>query len=51
VPIADALRAALADQNLNVVTYYTGQFAGKENDICVFDVQHIKGLEFEAVFS
>jgi DNA helicase IV len=23
---------------------------GKENDVRVFDIQHIKGLEFEAVF-
>ena len=49
-PLADGLKAALADQNLNVVACYKGQFAGQENDIRVFDVQHIKGLEFEAVF-
>jgi UvrD-like helicase C-terminal domain len=49
-PIADGLRAALMGHNLNVVACYKGQFAGQENDIRVFDVQHIKGLEFEAVF-
>lgn len=49
-PLADGLKTALADQNLNVVACYQGQFAGQENDIRVFDVQHIKGLEFEAVF-
>lgn len=49
-PLADGLMAALADENLNVVACYKGQFAGQENDIRVFDVQHIKGLEFEAVF-
>lgn len=49
-PLADALKAGLADENLNVVACYKGQFAGQENDIRVFDVQHIKGLEFEAVF-
>jgi hypothetical protein len=27
-----------------------GQLAGQDNDVRVFDVQHIKGLEFEAVF-
>ena len=48
--IADGLTAVLADENLNVVACYKGQFAGQENDIRVFDVQHIKGLEFEAVF-
>ncbi|MER2534773.1 MAG: ATP-binding domain-containing protein [Rhizobiaceae bacterium] len=49
-PLADGLKEALADENLNVVACYKGQFAGQENDIRVFDVQHIKGLEFEAVF-
>jgi DNA polymerase III delta prime subunit len=49
-PLADALKQALGDENLNVVPCYKGQFAGQENDIRVFDVQHIKGLEFEAVF-
>ena len=49
-PLADALRAALVDQNLNVVACYEGRSVGEENDIRVFDVQHIKGLEFEAVF-
>lgn len=49
-PLADGLKAALADKNLNVVACHKGQFAGQANDIRVFDVQHIKGLEFEAVF-
>lgn len=49
-PIADALKEALADQNLNVVACYEGRAVGEENDVRVFDVQHIKGLEFEAVF-
>jgi len=48
--LASKLRNALAGDNLNVVPCYDGQFAGVENDIRVFDVQHIKGLEFEAVF-
>ncbi|TIW22063.1 MAG: DNA helicase UvrD [Mesorhizobium sp.] len=49
-PLADKLQTVLLDQNLNVVACYKGQLAGQENDIRVFDVQHIKGLEFEAVF-
>ena len=49
-PLADGLKVALADQNINVVACYKGQFAGQENDVRIFDVQHIKGLEFEAVF-
>jgi superfamily I DNA/RNA helicase len=27
-----------------------GQVVGQDNDVRVFDAQHIKGLEFEAVF-
>lgn len=49
-PLAEALKGALSGANLNVVPCHDGQFAGQENDIRVFDVQHIKGLEFEAVF-
>lgn len=49
-PLAEALNDALSGANLNVVPCHEGQFAGQENDIRVFDVQHIKGLEFEAVF-
>jgi DNA helicase IV len=49
-PLADSLKAALADQNLNVIACYKGQSVGQDSDIRVFDVQHIKGLEFEAVF-
>lgn len=49
-PISDALNEALANQNIRVVPCYNGQVVGQENDIRVFDVQHIKGLEFEAVF-
>lgn len=35
---------------MNVVPCYEGQFAGQNNDSRVFDVPHIKGLEFETVF-
>lgn len=50
VPVANALNAALSDQNVNVLACPSGQVMGQENDIRVFDAQHIKGLEFEAVF-
>ena len=50
VPIAEVLGKALADHNMNVVACPNGQALGQDNDIRVFDVQHIKGLEFEAVF-
>lgn len=49
-PLAEGLKAALAAQNLNVMPCYEGRSVGEEGDIRVFDVQHIKGLEFEAVF-
>jgi DNA polymerase III delta prime subunit len=49
-PVADFLNAALAGENTQVVSCPKGQVMGQDNDVRVFDVQHIKGLEFEAVF-
>ncbi|WMT76305.1 ATP-binding domain-containing protein [Bradyrhizobium sp. Ash2021] len=49
-PLAKALDATLADKNLHAVACVHGQSVGQENDVRVFDVQHIKGLEFEGVF-
>ena len=49
-PIAAALNAALADENTHVVACLKGQVMGQDNDVRVFHVEHIKGLEFEAVF-
>jgi UvrD-like helicase C-terminal domain len=49
-PVAEALRAAMTEQNIQVVACHEGQVMGQDNDVRVFDVQHIKGLEFEAVF-
>lgn len=48
--LADALNEALAEENAQVVACPKGQVMGQDNDVRVFDVQHIKGLEFEAVF-
>ena len=50
IPVAKALGEALAEQNVNVVACSNGQVIGQDSDIRVFDAQHIKGLEFEAVF-
>lgn len=50
VPIATALNEALEEQNIRVRACPNGQVMGLESDVRVFDVQHIKGLEFEAVF-
>ena len=49
-PVAETLDRALSDQNVNVVACPGGRVIGQDNDIRVFDAQHIKGLEFEAVF-
>jgi DNA helicase IV len=48
--VADDLNAALEPHNLKAVACLSGQMIGQENDIRVFNVEHIKGLEFEAVF-
>ena len=49
-PLADELNLSLAEENTQVVACPKGQVMGQDNDVRVFDVQHIKGLEFEAVF-
>ena len=49
-PLAEALNEALSAHNIRVIACPAGQVVGQDNDVRVFDVQHIKGLEFEAVF-
>ncbi|MEG9677325.1 MULTISPECIES: ATP-binding domain-containing protein [Citrobacter] len=49
-PVAEALNTALAEHNIHVIACREGQAVGQENNVRVFDIQHIKGLEFEAVF-
>jgi len=48
--IAAALGNALTDQNIRVIPCHNGQVRGRDGAVRVFNVQHIKGLEFEAVF-
>ena len=48
--VADALSAQLADMNIRAVACPRGQVKGQDGDVRVFEVEHIKGLEFEAVF-
>ena len=48
-PVADALDAALADNNLRAAACLAGRMVGNEQDVRVFDVQHVKGMEFEGV--
>jgi len=50
IPLADFLNGVLEGKNIRAVPCSRGQLAGQDNDVRVFDVQHIKGLEFEAVF-
>lgn len=50
IPLADYLNGVLSAKNIRAVPCSRGQLAGQDNDVRVFDVQHIKGLEFEAVF-
>ena len=49
-PLADALNEALADQTIRAVACPKGQAIDPENDVRIFEVKHIKGLEFEAIF-
>ena len=49
-PVAAQLHEILSDQNINVVGCREGRAIGQENDVRVFDAQHVKGLEFEAAF-
>lgn len=49
-PIADALTLYLEDINLKAVACDEGKALGEGSDVRVFDIKHIKGLEFEAVF-
>jgi hypothetical protein len=50
IPLADYLNGVLRGKNIRAVPCSRGQLAGQDNDVRVFDVSHIKGLEFEAVF-
>lgn len=52
IPTATALEAKGndMDMNLRVEACVHGQSIGTETNVRVFDIHHIKGLEFEAVF-
>jgi DNA helicase IV len=49
-PTAKELDALLSEHNIPVMACREGQAVGQESSVRVFDIQHIKGLEFEAVF-
>lgn len=53
LPVAQGaaeLRTALAETNIEVMACPGGQVLGRGQNVRVFAVQHIKGLEFEAAF-
>lgn len=49
-PTAMSLGELLSEHNIPVMACRKGQAVGQESSVRVFDIQHIKGLEFEAVF-
>ena len=49
-PMAERLTSYLEAVNLKAVACEEGKALGEGADVRVFDIQHIKGLEFEAVF-
>lgn len=49
-PTAEQLSRYLEEVNLSAVACEEGKVLGEGTDVRVFDIQHIKGLEFEAVF-
>ncbi|MFT6164476.1 MAG: superfamily I DNA/RNA helicase [Zhongshania aliphaticivorans] len=49
-PTAERLSRYLEDVSLSAVACEEGKALGEGTDVRVFDIQHIKGLEFEAVF-
>lgn len=48
--LATALNDELEEINLSAVACKDGKVVGNDRDVRVFNIQHIKGLEFEAVF-
>lgn len=49
-PLATALNTRLQDISLSAVACKDGKVVGNDRDVRVFNIEHIKGLEFEAVF-
>lgn len=49
-PLAASLDEALHESNIRAVACPDGRVMGRDNDVRIFEVKHIKGLEFEAVF-
>jgi len=49
-PLVDSVGPILAEHNVRIVGCHDGRVVGYEQEVRVFDIQYIKGLEFEGVF-
>jgi hypothetical protein len=49
-PVVESIRPKLAEHNLRIVGCRDGRDVGNAQEVRVFNIRHIKGLEFEAVF-
>jgi superfamily I DNA/RNA helicase len=49
-PLVGLVRPRLEERNIRIVPCKDGRVVGDRQEVRVFDVQHIKGLEFEGVF-
>src|SRR5262249_50688475 len=49
-PLVSAAQQTLEQRNIRIVGCKEGRVVGDTSEVRVFDIQHIKGLEFEAVF-
>src|SRR5207302_6400091 len=49
-PLLESTERILAERNIPIVGCKEGRIVGDAREVRVFDIQHIKGLEFEAVF-
>ena len=49
-PLALELNDRLEEISLSAVACKDGKVVGNDRDVRVFDIRHIKGLEFESVF-
>lgn len=49
-PLLASVAPLLSDHNVRIVGCRDGRDVGNVQEVRVFDIQHIKGLEFEAVF-
>ena len=49
-PLVNATAELLAERSIPIVACKEGRIVGDAREVRVFDIQHIKGLEFEAVF-